>query len=86
MGFSSLDCAQGYWQLVLSENAKTKSAFISDESLFQWNVMSYGLTNASATLQRYMVVVLAGLKWKILLVCIDDILVFSKNFSDHIRY
>ena len=84
--FSSLDCAQGYWQLALSENAKPKSAFISDEGLFQWNVMSFSLTYAPATFQRYMDAVLAGLNWNILLVYIDDILVFSKNFSDHLRY
>ena len=47
--------------------------------------MSFGLTNAPATFQRYMDAVLAGLKWNTLLVYIDDILVFSPKFEDHVR-
>ncbi len=46
--------------------------------------MSFGLTNAPATFQRYMDMVLAGLKWTSLLVYLDDIYVFSKNLNDHL--
>ena len=46
--------------------------------------MPFGLTNAPATFQRYMDMVLAGLKWTSLLVYLDDICVFSKNLNDHL--
>ena len=47
--------------------------------------MSFGLTNAPATFQRYMDAVLAGLKWNSLLVYIDDILIFSPTFESHLK-
>ena len=59
----------------MDEKDKEKSAFISDSGLYHFNVLSFGLTNAPATFQRYMDAVLAGLKWNCLLVYIDDILV-----------
>ena len=83
--FSSLDCNAGYFQIPMEQSSKEKTAFITDQGLFQFNVMSFGLTNAPATFQRYMDAVLAGLKWNTLLVYIDDILVFSPTFEDHVR-
>jgi hypothetical protein len=46
--------------------------------------MPFGLTNAPATFQRFMDVVLAGLKWKCLLVYLDDICIFSDDFESHV--
>ena len=46
--------------------------------------MPFGLTNAPATFQRFMDAVLAGLKWNILLVYLDDIFVFSSTFEQHL--
>ena len=83
--FSSFDCNAGYFQIPMDENSKEKTAFITDQGLFQFNVMSFGLTNAPTTFQRYMDAVLAGLKWNTLLVYIDDILVFSPTFEDHVK-
>ena len=83
--FTSLDLAQGYYQIPMSDKDKEKTAFITDSGLWQFNVMSFGLTNAPATFQRYMDTTLAGLKWNILLIYIDDFLIFSKTFEDHLR-
>ena len=60
----------------MSLKDKNKTSFITDDGLFRFNVLAIGLTNASATFQRYMNAILAGLKWNILLVYIDDVLVF----------
>jgi hypothetical protein len=46
--------------------------------------MPFGLTNAPATFQRMMDVLLSGLKWNICLVYLDDIVIFSRNFSEHL--
>jgi len=83
--FSSLDLAAGYFQIPMDEKDKEKTAFITDSGLWQFNVMPFGLTNGPATFQRYMDAVMAGLKWNILLIYIDDCLVFSKTFEDHLR-
>jgi len=84
--FSSLDMAAGYHQIPMDPRDKEKTAFITDSGLYEYNVMPFGLTNAPATFQRFMDFVLAGLKWRILLVYIDDILVFSESFEEHIAH
>jgi predicted aspartyl protease len=82
--FSSFDLSSGYWQIPMDPESKEKTAFITDFGLYQFNVMPFGLTNAPATFQRYMDIVLAGLKWNCLLVYIDDIIVFSATFNQHL--
>lgn len=47
--------------------------------------MSFGLCNAPATFVRLMERVLRGLSWKICLVYLDDIIVFSKSFDEHLE-
>ena len=46
--------------------------------------MPFGLCNAPATFQRLMEKVLATMQWKDCLVYIDDVLVWSSTFADHI--
>ena len=83
--FTSLDLYSGYYQIPMNENDKEKTAFITDSGLWHFNVLSFGLTNAPATFQRYMDAVLAGLKWNTLLVYIDDVLIFSPTFESHLK-
>ena len=83
---SALDGASGYWQVPLTKDAIPKTAFISPSGLYEFLVMPFGLTNAPATFQRAMDTILAGLKWNICLVYLDDIIVFSKTFEDHVKH
>ena len=82
--FTTLDLASGYWQVELDNEAKEKSAFSTPSGHFEFNVMPFGLTNAPATFQRLMECVLAGLTPSECLVYLDDIIVFSTSFAEHL--
>ena len=82
--FSTLDLASGYWQVELEESDKEKTAFSTTEGHFEFNVMPFGLTNAPSSFQRLMACVLSGLTSEQCLIYIDDIIVFSATFSEHL--
>ena len=83
--FSTLDLASGYWQVGMTEEAKQKSAFVTQGGLYQFKVMPFGLCNAPSTFERLMEQVLAGLQWQICLVYLDDIIVYSRDFTEHVE-
>ena len=84
--FSKVDAASGFWQVPMETSSKEKTAMITPDGLFQWKVMPFGLCNAPATFQRLMDVVLSGLKWKECLVYLDDVLIFSKDWDEHLLH
>ena len=82
--FTTLDLASGYWQVEIEEGDKEKTAFSTEKGHFEFNVMPFGLTIAPATFQRLMECVLAGLTGEQCLIYIDDIIVFSSTFQEHL--
>ena len=83
--FSTLDLASGYWQVPLKHVSREKTAFVTHEGLFEFNVLPFGLCNAPATFQRMMDTILAGLKWSCTLVYLDDIIIYSATFDQHLK-
>ena len=59
--FTSLDLKSGYWQVLMDDVDKEKTAFTCHKGLFEFNVMPFGLTNAPAIFQELMNRVLEGL-------------------------
>ena len=88
--FSTLDLAAGYWQVQIHPSSKEKTAFIIHKGLYQFNVMPFGLRNAPAVFQCLMQKVLAGLQQDteppFVSVYLDDILIFSETFEDHLKH
>ncbi|KAI4890648.1 hypothetical protein NFI96_026380, partial [Prochilodus magdalenae] len=63
---------------------QTKTAFVSHCGLFQFKVLPFGLCNAPAMFQRVMNTVLAGLIYKCCAVYLDDIVIASPTFKQHL--
>ena len=82
--FSTLDLKSGYWQIELDSADKEKAAFSFGQGLWQFTVMPFGLCNAPATFERLMEAVLKGLSWDICLVYLDDIIVHTRSFDQHL--
>ena len=83
--FSTLDLASGYWQLDIEEGDRAKTAFTTHRGLYQFRRMPFGLCNAPGTFERVMEIVMRGLQWKTCLVYLDDIVVFSNGFDQHLE-
>ena len=84
--FSTLDLKSGYWQVELDDESREKTAFVTHSGLYEFLVLPFGLTNAPSTFERLMDIVLNRLTWKIALIYIDDIIVFSKSFDEHLHH
>jgi len=82
--FTVVDMARGYYQVDLDEESKEKTAFTANGKLWQWKVMTLGLCNAPSTYTRLMDLVLHGINYKYCLVYLDDTIIFSKTFEEHL--
>ena len=71
-------------------NSVKNTAFVTPHALFEFQVMSFGLTNAPGVFQRLMERVLAGLNPEdrpdYVVVYIDNVLVFLRTLEDHLEY
>ena len=80
---STFDMLKGYWQVPLTQRAREISAFVTPSGLYQYKVMPFGMKNAPATFQRMVNKLVRDIDG-----CegyIDDVVIFSDNWSDHIR-
>ena len=84
--FSVIDMSRGYFQVPLSKKDRHKTAFTANGKLWQWKVMCLGLCNAPSTFTRLMDLVLHGLTYVYCLVYLDDTIVYSKTFDEHLSH
>ena len=80
--YSTVDMRQGFWQVGVKPSDRPFS--IPGSGLWQFVAMPFGLVNSPQTFERLVERVLAGLSLKIYLVYLDDIIVFSKIFDEHL--
>jgi hypothetical protein len=77
--FSTIKLGPAFWQIPIRNSDKPKTAFVTNTGLFEWEVIPFGICNASATFQRLMTQVLpthdnqpGDLTW-----CTGDIIIIA---------
>ena len=60
--FSTLDCNSGYWQIPVADEDRDKTTFVCYEGAFRYIRLLFGLSNAPATFQRAIDMILGGPK------------------------
>jgi hypothetical protein len=86
--FSKINLRSGYHQLKIRECDISKTAFILRYGLYEYTVMSFGLTNAPAYFMYLMNTVFIEYLDKFVVLFIDDVLVYSRSEEeneDHLR-
>lgn len=84
--FSSLDLHSAFLQIGMHPVSRHKSAFITQNGIYEYKRMPFGLMNATVFFQMVMTQVLRGLTWRQCLIYLDDILVFSETFDNHLTH
>jgi hypothetical protein len=81
--FSKIDLRSGYHQLKIQEHNIPKTAFVSMYGLYEYMVMSFGLTNAFSYFMYLINKVFIEYLDKFIVVFIDDILVYSRSEEEY---
>src|SRR3954453_2227418 len=84
--FTTMDLASEYWQIEMNEEDKEKTAFITHKGLYEFNIMPFDLRNAPGTYQHLMNYILQDYIGKFIAVYLDDIIIYSKTFEQHIDH
>ena len=81
---STLDMAQGYYQIDVDPHDRHKLAFITRYGLNEFVKMPFGTCNSPATFQRMIQLIVYGLNWRECLVNLDDVIVLGNSFDNHL--
>ena len=84
--FSVVDMKSGYYQVEVAEEHKERTAFtVGPLGFWEHNRLPFGLSNAPATYQRIMEQCFGELHLKICFIYLDDLIVFSDSFEQHLE-
>ena len=71
--------------MVLEEESQKVTAFITPLGLYKWKRLPMGLASAQEAFQNLMELIFAGLSYEVALVYLNDVIVFRRNFEEHLK-
>jgi hypothetical protein len=84
--FTKINLNQAYYQVRVGESSKKYTAMLTRWGLWEWNCLSFGLSNAPSHFSRLMMDVFKDFTDIFVLVFLDDILIYSSSESDHLEH
>ena len=84
--YSKIDLMMGYHQVRLSEESIPRTAFRTKYGSFEFLVLPFGLTNAPSFFMTLMNEVFADFIDKFMVIYLDDILIYSESWEDHLEH
>jgi len=81
--YTKIDLRHAYHLVHITKGDKWKTAFQTRYGAFEWSVMLFGLTNAPAAFQHFMIDVFSNLLDVCMVVYLNDILIYSDDITQH---
>ena len=83
--YSSVDCCSGFFQIRMEKPSRKYTCITTHLGTYEWSVMPFGLASAPSHFSRVIAIMLSGMLWKCAAAFIDDIVIYSSTFEEHIR-
>lgn len=83
--FSTLDLFSGFHKIPLEKSSREITSFSTENGIYQWKVLPFGLNIAPNSFCRMMAIAFSGLKPEQCFLYVDDIIVLGKNERNHIE-
>jgi len=81
--YSKIDLRHAYHLVCIANGDEWKTVFRTCYRSFEWSVIPFGLTNASAAFQQFMNDIFSDLLNVCVMIYLDDILIYLNNISEH---
>ena len=83
---SCLDLQSGFHQVPIHPGDRDKTAFLTHDGRYHYKVLPMGLKNSPRSFQVLMDLVLAKVRFRIAICYMDDIVIWSQTFEDHMNH
>ncbi len=83
--FTNLGLLSGFWQIPMDDKSREITAFSTPAGPYEWLRLPMGLLNAPLTVQRMVNTLFSGVIGKGLFVCLDNLIVVSKDLDSHLE-
>ncbi|CAF4372128.1 unnamed protein product [Rotaria sp. Silwood2] len=84
--FTTLDFKNSYFQIPLAIHDRPKTVFSTRDNHYQFKVLPQGVKNGPPTFQHIVNQILGPARWKHCLAYLDDVVIFSRTFDDHVSH